>query len=251
MVKEYWLRNTMCFWKYNAVAGILKRHTKNRTLIPNSFSECVNAFDLLKVYGAAWLGEAGIAFGKNPPFAPGGSLFHKIVNQEDFSLDDLYAAFQLYKAGTRFKFGRGAEKQQRGQTRHLFYMLTVELLKDCFIAADRAATNKNLTKTFLKLFEPKNEAVLSALLEYAISTADDYLTVGHEYSVFKEPKYLEKGSDLNSFLKWDQLGKGNQSTPLLNNLLAQYKIAMKGGIGGQLKYRDMIRDIILAPDKEE
>lgn len=215
------------------------------------FSECINAFDLLKVYGAAWLGEAGIAFGKNPPFAPGGSLFHKIVKQEDFGLDDLYCAFQLYKAGGRFKFGRGAEKQQRGQTRHLFYMLTVELLKDCFIAADRVATNKNITIAFLKLFKPGNEMALNALLEYAISIADDYLTNGHEYCVFKEPKFPEKGRDLNSFLKWEQLGKGNDSTPLLNNLLAQYKIALKGGIGGQPKYRDMIRDIILIHDSAE
>ncbi len=215
------------------------------------FAECINAFDLLKVYGAAWLGEAGISFGKNPPFAPGGSLFHKIVKQEDFGLDDLYCAFQLYKAGGRFKFGRGAEKQQRGQTRHLFYMLTVELLKDSFIAADRVATNKNITIVFLKLFKPENETVLNALLEYAISIADDYLTHGHEYCVFKEPKFLEKGSDLNSFLKWEQLGKGNDSTPLLNNLLAQYKIALKGGIGGQPKYRDMIRDIILTSDTGE
>ncbi|MGA2093494.1 MAG: AIPR family protein [Sedimentisphaerales bacterium] len=216
-----------------------------------AFSECVNAFDLLKVYGAAWFGEAGISFGKNPPFAPGGSLFHKIVNQEEFGLDDLYAAFLLYKAGGRFKFGRGAEKQQRGQTRYLFYMLTVELLKDCFIAAGKEATNKNITNAFLKLFSPQNENVLNALLEYAIAIADDYLTIGHEYCVFKEPKYLEKGSDLNSFLKWEQLGRGNQSTPLLNNLISQYKIAMKGGIGGQPKYRDMIRDIILTPENAE
>ena len=216
-----------------------------------AFSECINAFDLLKVYGAAWLGEAGISFGKNPPFAPGGSLFHKIVNQEDFGLDDLYAASQLYKAGRRFKFGRGAEKQQRGQTRYLFYMMTVELLKDCFIAAGRVSTNKNITIALLKLFKAENETVLNGLLDYAISIADDYLTLGHEYCVFKEPKYLEKGSDLNSFLKWDQLGRGNQSTPLLNNLLSQYKIAMKGGIGGQTKYRDMIRDIILTPDAVE
>jgi len=215
------------------------------------FSDCINAFDLLKVYGAAWLGEAGIAFGKNPPFAPGGSLFHKIVKQEDFGLDDLYAAFQLHKAGGRFKFGRGAEKQQRGQTRHLFYMLTVELLKDCFIAAERQATNKNITKAILKLFLPENEAVLNALLEYAISIADDYLTVGHEYSVFKEPKFSEKGNDLNSFLKWEQLGKSNDSTPLLNNLIAQYKIALKGGIGGQPKFRDMIKNIILTTNTDE
>lgn len=208
------------------------------------FKECINAFDLLKVYGAAWLGEAGISFGKNPPFAPGGSLFHKIVKQEDFGLDDLYAAFQLFKAGGRFKFGRGAEKQQRGQTRHLFYMLTVELLKDCFIAAGIPATNKNITKAFLKLCLPANEAVLNALLDYAISIADDYLTLDYDYSVFKEPKFSDKGNDLNSFLKWEQLGKSNESTPLLNNLLAQYKIALKG-VGGHPRYRDMIKDIIL------
>lgn len=208
------------------------------------FSECINAFDLLKVYGAAWLGEAGISFGKNPPFAPGGSLFHKIVNQEDFGLDDLYAAFQLHKASGRFKFGRSAEKQQRGQTRYLFYMLLVELLKDCFISADRTANNKNITKTFLSLFKPENEIASNALFDFAISIVDDYLTHGNEYCVFKEPKFSEKGNDLNSFLKWDQLGKGNQSTPLLNNLLSQYKIAMKG-VGGQPKYRDMIKEIIL------
>ena len=215
------------------------------------FSKCANAFDLLKVYGAAWLGEAGIAYGKNPPFAPGGSLFHKIVNQEDFGLDDLYAAFQLHKAGARFKFGRGAEKQQRGQTKYLFYMVTVELLKDCFISADKEATNKNITNAFLKLFTSENEDVLNALLEYAISIADEYLTPGQEYCMFKEPTFSEKGSDLNNFMKWDQLGRGNQSTPLLNNLISQYKIAMKGGIGGQPRYRDMIRDIILTPETTE
>lgn len=209
------------------------------------FSEYANAFDLLKVYGAAWLGEAGISYGKNPPFAPGGALFHRIVNQQDFGLDDLYAAFLLHKAGGRFKFGRGAEKPQRGQTRYLFYMLTAELLKDCFIAADRSLTNRNLSLALLSLFKPHNEVALNALLDYAVSIADDYLTHGHEYSVFKEPAFTEKGNDLNSFLKWEQLGKSNQATPLLLNLLAQYKIAMRGGIGGQPKFRDMIKDVVL------
>lgn len=209
------------------------------------FSEYVNAFDLLKVYGAAWLGEAGISFGKNPPFAPGGSIFHKIVNQEDFGLDDLYAAYLLHKAGGKFKFGRAAEKPQRGQTRHLFYMLTTELLKDCFIAAERPITNRNLSAALLELFKPENETALDAMLDFAVSVADDYLTHGHEYSIFKEPAFTDKGSDLNSFLKWEQLGKNNQATPLLLNLLAQYKIAMRGGIGGQPKYRDMIKDVVL------
>lgn len=46
---------------------------QNPTAIPQ-YSESANAFDLLKTYAAGWLVEPGIAFGKNPPFAPGGSL---------------------------------------------------------------------------------------------------------------------------------------------------------------------------------
>jgi hypothetical protein len=210
-----------------------------------TYSEYVNAFDLLKVYGAAWLGEAGTSFGKNPPFAPGGSLFHRIVSQNDFGLDDLFAAYLLHKGGSRFKFERGADKQQRGQTRFLFFMLVTELLKDCFIAAERPITNKNLTIAIIELFKPENEDTLSALLDYAVSIADDYLTHGHEYSVFREPTFLEKGGDLNSFLKWEQLGKSTQATPLLLTLIGQYKIAMKGGIGGQPKYRDTIKNIVV------
>lgn len=215
------------------------------------FIDHINAFDLLKVYGAAWLSEAGTSFGKNPPFAPGGSIFHRIVNQPYFGLDDLYATFLLHKAGGKFKFGRGAEVQQRGQTRYLFYMLAVELLKDCFIAADRQATNKSITEAFIKLFKPENETALNALLDFAVAIVDDYLTHGNEYSAFKEPKFLEKGSDINSFLKWEQLGKSNDATPLLNNLIAQYKIAMKMQGNGQHKFRDMIRDVILSSDTDE
>jgi hypothetical protein len=215
------------------------------------FSEHINAFDLLKVYGAAWLSEAGTSFGKNPPYAPGGTIFHRIVNQPDFGLDDLYATFLLHKSGGKYKFGRGAEMQQRGQTRYLFYMLVVDLLKDCFIAADKQATNKGITRAFLKLFKPENEIPLTALLDFSIAIVDDYLTTGNEYSVFKEPKFLEKGSDINSFLKWEQLGKSNEATPLLNNLIAQYKIAMKMQGNGQERFRDMIKKIILSSDTDE
>jgi hypothetical protein len=130
--------------------------------------------------------------------------------------------------------------------------LNKELLeKNIFNAADRTATNKNITKALLKLFKPENETTMNALLDHSISIADDYLTHGNEYSVFKEPKFLEKGSDLNTFLNWEQLGKGKDYTPLLDNLIAQYKIVLKIGIHGQPKYRDMIRDIILANDTIE
>lgn len=208
------------------------------------FSKYANAFDLLKVYSAGWLIEPGISFGKNPPFAPGGSIFHRIVNQPNFGLHDLYASYLLFSASAPYKFGRNAEKQQRGQTRYLFYMVVIELLRDCFIAANIMPTNANITQALLKLFSRGNEQNINALLDFAMSVIDEYLTYGNDYSVFKEPKFLEKGSDLNTFLKWEKLGKDNESTPLLNNLIAQHKIAMKGGIGGQPMFRDMIKDVL-------
>jgi len=214
------------------------------------YVDYANTFDLLKVYGAAWFGEAGISFGKNSPFSPGGQIFQKILSQSDFGLNDLYAAYILHKSSNRYKFGRGAEKQQRKQTRYLFYMLVIELLKDCFIPANKQPTCKNITKAILKFFEQANENLFNVLLDFAINIVDDYLTTDSEYSAFKEPKFIEKGSNINSFLKWEQFGKSNEATPLLNNLIAQYKISMKGGIGGLPKYRDMIKDIVLTIDNE-
>lgn len=66
---------------------------QNPTATPH-FDESANAFDLMKVYAAGWLVEPGIAYGKNPPFAPGDSLFKKIVNESAFSIDSLFAAYQ-------------------------------------------------------------------------------------------------------------------------------------------------------------
>lgn len=210
------------------------------------FSEHVNAFDLLKVYGAAWLGEAGLAFGKNPPFTPSGSMFKKIINNpEGFGVDDLYAAYLLSKASVQYKFGRGAEKQTRGQTRFLFYMVLVELLKDVMIYTSIDHTSlRKITQSLLNLFKPENKDACDALSENALLVVDEYLTNGNEDSIFTEPKFVEKGSDLNSFLKWEQLGKHEDSTPKLKSLIHQYKISMKKKISSQPSARDLVRDAI-------
>jgi len=72
------------------------------------FKDVANAFDLLKVYGAGWLGEAGVAFGKNAPFLPDGAIFRRIVGQEGveegehFGIEDLFAAFLLQREADQF-----------------------------------------------------------------------------------------------------------------------------------------------------
>ena len=88
------------------------------------YENAANAFDLLKVYGAGWLAEAGQAFGRNASFLPNGSNFKRIMEVpatgESFGVEDLYAAFLLQRACDGYKFGRAAEEHALRQTQYPF-----------------------------------------------------------------------------------------------------------------------------------
>lgn len=215
------------------------------------FTEWANAFDLIKVYGSGWLGECGVAFGKNPPFLPNGSVFKRIVNAAEnggdpFGVDDLFAAYLLHQAADRFDFGRGASNQSRRQTRFLFYMVALDLLRDVMTRASLPTNNNNCTQAILKLFSAGGEEA-DVWMDCAIEVVDSYLTQGSENSVFDEPVYKNTyNTDLNSFLKWEKLGKSEKDTPMLRNLLAVNKSAMAKKFGAQLSPREMIRAAITA-----
>ncbi len=198
------------------------------------FSEWVNAFDLLKVYGAGWLGEAGLAYGKNPPFLPNGAIFKRVVNSETatlFGLDDLYTAYLLQKASSKYKFGRGAQDSRR-QTKFLYYMTVIELVKYVMIDARVERSNPNITQSLLKVLE--NEQAKDALLETAIQVIDEYLNPESGDSILSEPAYISKyGGDLNAYLKWEQLGKSDDSSPKYRGILRDYQRTMKRKSGGQ------------------
>lgn len=48
--------------------------------ITKHYSQYAAASDLLKVYGAGWLNKPGMAYGKNSPFLPNGSVFKEIIS---------------------------------------------------------------------------------------------------------------------------------------------------------------------------
>jgi hypothetical protein len=58
----------------------------------------------------------------------------------------------------------------RRQTRFLFYMVVVELLKGLMIRAGMPVTPRDLTEALLKLFQDGNEEVTQLLLETAALT---------------------------------------------------------------------------------
>ena len=53
---------------------------------------------------------------------------------------------------------------------------------------------------------------------------DEYLTVGEENSVFQEPSLKNAfNNDVHGFLRWEKLGKSDESTPILRQLIADHR----------------------------
>jgi hypothetical protein len=188
------------------------------------FKETANAFALLKVYGAGWMGLPGLAFGKNPPFLPGGDVFHEILNRVDgserpFSVSDVYAAYRLHALADELGFGRGAEKLTRGTSRFLFYFVFVELLKQMMAHAPLPTLQESVSDGILALLAPETQSEGRELGDEAANLVDEYLTQGvSENSVDKEPNF---SGNLNQFLKSEKVGQIG-FTPKLRQLIGDY-----------------------------
>ena len=223
---------------------------QNTNPLTKQFIKYSNAADLIKVYGAGWLGEAGTAFGKNPPFLPDGSVFKRIVNGSEadggaFGIADLYAAYLLQQATNGYGFGRGAEKPSRRQTRFLFYMVVLDLLKDILSRASSPVDLRSISRALSAVMQ--DEVARAALLDQAVEVIDSYFTQGADDSVFSEPAYVNSfNTDLNAFLKWEKLGKPEAETPRLRSALAINKSVMGRSIGGQLSPRQTILNALTA-----
>ena len=213
------------------------------------FGSAANAFDLLKVYGAGWLGEAGTAYGRNAAFLPNGSIFKRIMNTDGgapFGVDDLYAAYRLQQAAQTFKFGRTAEKSSRRQTKFLFYMVFAELLKDVMNRTQLLPTPPNITKAMGSLFGSDHTSTLDVLLNLAIQALDEYLDPGTDDCLYNEPAFKNDfGNDVNGIMKWEGLGKNEQTTPRFRSLIAQFRLVMGRGQSGQKSPRDLIKEVVV------
>ncbi len=217
-------------------------------------NQWINAFDLIKVFSAAWLGEVGSTFGKTPPFSPGGTIFKKIINNQshednertihinNFGINDLYCAFLLHRKTTNdYKFGRSADKDkkaQRGSTRYLFYYTVIRIIKDILLNSfgkEYAYQTDNITSAFLSLNEPINSHLLSSLMDTAADIVDEYLTKDTEDNIFEDPEFKDYENNLNRILKSPSIGK----TTSFNNIIAINIRVMKRITGGFAPYTEI------------
>ncbi len=196
-----------------------RAYQRQNPLAQPHYQEAAYAFDLLKAYAAGWLTEPGIAYAKNPPFAPGGTLFNRITGDENFGVEALYAAFRMQKLADSYSFGRSAKKQTRGQTRYLFIMVAVDLIRDFLLNNQLDYSLKAISTAVAKLHD---DSLLEVVGDAAVELIDDYLTVGNEDALFIEPEFL-KMQDLNAFLKSEKLGKGEEFSPHLRTQISMAK----------------------------
>ncbi|MFN8305107.1 MAG: AIPR family protein [Saprospiraceae bacterium] len=212
---------------------------QRHTLSGPKYDKHANAFDLLKIFGAAWLSEPGTAFGKNPPFAPGGAIFKRIVNDNPFfSVKDLYACFLLQQQANKVGFGRLTKFTQRRQTRFLFYFIIGDLVKDVLIKGGRASGLPELSESIIRIFSNLESEAAVKLTEIATNLIDAYMVPGED-TVLSEPEF-KKTNDLNAFLKFERLGKGRDHTPMLDQQLGLARFLMNQKIGGTISIRETI-----------
>lgn len=216
----------------------------------HAFKEHANATELMKVYGAGWLGEAGVAFGKVPPFLPNGSVFKRIMDQgatgeRPFGADDLYAAYLLQQSAQRQGFGRGGSATRR-QSKFLYYLGLISLLRDVLQRTNMPAGSAALTAAVLNIFRSDDTSARDELESNAGEFVDTYLTPGED-SVFEEPAYKSENGfnfDLNAFLKWERLGKNQEATPRLFECLGQQKRFMGKSQGQRPTPRQIIMEAL-------
>jgi len=191
------------------------------------FSIWTRAFDLLKIHGAGWMGNPGLSFGKNPPFAPGGTVFKKVVSYEyGFTKDDLYAAYLINALTEKIKFGRGATKQSRGQTKFLFCFVIIELLKYCMDSIPIEKNNTNVSNAIKNIFSDLECDAAKSLADSALTVIDDYMSQTTDESLYKENTYT---GDSNAFLKNENLGKKDFSPLLVETITIMKKTLKKTG----------------------
>jgi hypothetical protein len=210
------------------------------------FTRAASALDLTKVYGAGWLAEPGLAFGKNPPFLPNGSVFTRMTGDRpggQFGAHDLYAAYLVLESGRQAGFGRGGTTARR-QTKFLYYFVLINLLRDALEKEHLGAGPSNITDAVIALFDDQNDAG-QLLQEMAAALIDNYLTESNENSVFHEARFRDPQGfnfDLNGFLKWEQLGRSLDQTGGLQAQLFFQKQFMGMNQGGSKTARKMIAE---------
>jgi hypothetical protein len=102
-------------------------------------------------------------------------------------------------------------------------------------------SNKAVTRAMVKLYSADGQA-WKELMDASIEVIDSYMTPGTDNCVFDEPILKNTyNSDLGNFMKWDQLTKAKDKTPMLIQLLEVTKMSLRKAKPGEQSTRDLVQ----------
>lgn len=208
-------------------------------------SHVARIFDLLKIYGAGWLGYCGTAFSNNRTFSPGGKVFNQIINQVDgFNTDDLYICFLFYIKITAFK-------KELGSLKYIFCFLVIKLFKSILVKLNTDPT-RTIDSTYYEkprfitsnLFTLVDKAphLFDDLCDHAKTIITAYLDPNNNWALQKEP-LLSARLSANDFIKKDKLFNGTEEINL-SKLITLYQQELNTGHHGQLSLGARISQVL-------
>jgi len=187
-----------------------------------TYNDHANAFDLLKIFAAGWLSEAGTAFGRNAAFVPEGSIFKKITGIDGadadgnpFGTNDLLAAYHLMKITQNSGFGRGAKEASRRQTKYLFYSIFIGLLKWVLDRGGFRSGPRDISKMVVFLSNDDMIELLNKFVNSVLVIIDGYFSSADTKSIYTEESFQNFNNNVNGYLKWEKIGKSHIECPNL------------------------------------
>ena len=212
-----------------------------KTFEGKEYKDHINAFDLLKIYGAGWMEDPGFAFSKNTAFAPNGSVFNAIMKIETFGVKDLYASYLLLSQTEKYNFGRRSEELERRMTRYLFCFLIINLVKKVMVYASIERTYENITKAVIGIFENDESAAAQNLINSSLNVIKTYFNKDEDNSIQTEPNFY---GDVSGFLKGEKIGKSEDYSPKLIELIHDENKYLKRSLHGDTPQIEAIVEAI-------
>ena len=149
-------------------------------------SKPIKVTDMMKVFGAGWLGYAGTAGRRTDDFLPqvktngrSGKVFDEVMSLPKFGAQDFLAAEALFLQGKEERFGARGSGPNRAHTRYLFYYAFVQILRSVLsVHRDRSEVPTDLVSRATLVLLDENRTLFNSLCSTATGVIDRYFSGG-------------------------------------------------------------------------
>ncbi|MEN9612625.1 MAG: hypothetical protein RLZZ628_3439 [Bacteroidota bacterium] len=229
----------------------LTRQKNNPTLKPFFARDAhAYAFELIKVYGAAWCGKVAEANVGYHSFNPGEPIYRDIVHSEEhsFGVDDLFVCFHLLKQIDRDEYAQFFKdyKRRKTETKFIFYRVVIELLRpllqDLKLDVERREV---ITQSLKRLII--DSTTFKLLIDNAFSVMNEYLNPNEPDSYIHEVD-MAKLNDFSKYIRDTRLLKDRDYSKNIFSCISSQRKAMSRARAGEISDTTKIKNVLNQTD---